>query len=227
MPVRTTTRIAIVEDHTLLAEAMEIALMMEGHEVRRVTFPDAVRSSSVLLPTILRSTPRVVLLDLDLGTCGNGLRLVEPLTQAGVAVVVVTGNTDRATWGEAVRYGARTVLPKDSAFNDILATIRRIAEGLAVLSRPERDALVRIWQQQRHDVHEARTRLERLTRREGEVLAHLMAGHQVRDIARLSVVSEATIRTQVKSILSKLDVGSQIAAVGAARHADWRPPQIA
>jgi two-component system, NarL family, nitrate/nitrite response regulator NarL len=48
-----------------------------------------------------------------------------------------------------------------------------------------------------------------------------MDGSQVRDIARTSVVSEATVRTQVKSILAKLETNSQIAAVGAAHRVGW------
>ena len=52
-----------------------------------------------------------------------------------------------------------------------------------------------------------------------------MEGRQVRQIAELSVVSEATVRTQVKSILSKLGVSSQLAAVGMAQAARWHPPQ--
>ena len=40
-------------------------------------------------------------------------------------------------------------------------------------------------------------------------------------------VSEATVRTQVKSILAKLDVTSQLAAVGAAHQASWSPPVLA
>jgi len=51
-----------------------------------------------------------------------------------------------------------------------------------------------------------------------------MAGRPVREIAQRSYVSEATVRTQVKSILAKLEVTSQLAAVGAAHETDWRPP---
>ena len=61
-------------------------------------------------------------------------------------------------------------------------------------------------------------------RREAEVLGQLMDGRQVRQIAETSVVSEATVRTQVKSILSKLEVTSQIGAVGLAHHAGWSAP---
>ena len=70
-------------------------------------------------------------------------------------------------------------------------------------------------------------RLDQLTVREREVLAHLMRGRTVREIATVGVVSEATVRTQVKAILAKLDVTSQIAAVGLAHQVGWRPPQLA
>jgi DNA-binding NarL/FixJ family response regulator len=49
-----------------------------------------------------------------------------------------------------------------------------------------------------------------------------MAGRTVSDIARVGFVSEATVRTQVRSVLSKLGVSSQLAAVGRAHDAKWR-----
>ena len=51
-----------------------------------------------------------------------------------------------------------------------------------------------------------------------------MDGSTVREIATTSVVSEATVRTQVKSILGKLEVSSQLAAVGLAHHVGWHHP---
>ncbi|WP_067429188.1 response regulator transcription factor [Nocardioides jensenii] len=217
------TRVAVVEDHSLFAESLEIALEMEGHDVRRIILSEGGRSVSTLLPAILRAHPRVVLLDLDLGSYGNGVRLIDPLTRAGVNVVVVTASIDRGRWGECLRYGARRVLAKSAPLNDILATIRKINDGLPVISREEREELLEHWHKQRLEVQVMRSRLEHLTHRESEVLGHLMDGHAVREIARLSVVSEATVRTQVKSILSKLEVSSQLAAVGLAHHVGWQP----
>jgi DNA-binding NarL/FixJ family response regulator len=63
-----------------------------------------------------------------------------------------------------------------------------------------------------------------MTRREAEVLGQLMAGKQVSEIARLRFVSESTVRTQVKSILAKLGVNSQLTAVGLAHKLGWQPP---
>ena len=220
------TRIAIVEDHLLFAEAMDVALTLEGHDVHRVPISDEAVTTGHLLASILRLRPKVVLLDLDLGATGNGVRLVDPLTQAGMAVVVVTASIERARWGECLRYGARTVLPKSTPLNTILATIRQIGEGRPVMAREERDRMLAHYHQEKLAVQEIRGRLDLLTSREREILAHLMAGRPVREIARDSFVSEATVRTQVKSILAKLEVSSQLAAVGAALKARWRPPVL-
>jgi two-component system, NarL family, nitrate/nitrite response regulator NarL len=218
---RTGMRVAVVEDHALFAESLAIALGMEGHDVRRIPLPERTRTPGTLLPLIMRTNPRVVLLDLDLGGSGNGVRLIEPLTRAGIPVLVVTGSVDRARWGECLRYGARRVLSKSAPLNDILATIRRIGDGRAVTSREERESLITQWESQSGEVQALRQRLESLTPREAEVLSQLMNGRAVSDIARASVVSEATVRTQVKSILAKLEVSSQLAAVSAAHHAGW------
>ncbi len=222
---RLLTRIAIVEDHALFAEALDVALTLEGHEVFRLDLPDSVVALNQLVSTILRHRPRIVLLDLDLGAAGDGVRLVEPLTRAGVAVVVVTATIEPPLWGECLSRGARTVLPKSAPLNTILATIRHIGEGRRVIDRDYRDSLVQAHHDESQWARGARARLDSLTNREREVLSLLMTGRTVREIARESFVSEATVRTQVKSILAKLDVSSQLAAVGTALKAHWRPTQ--
>ena len=89
------TRITIVEDHVLLAEALDVALTLEGHLVHRVVLEDVHKRRIDLFEAIIRTRPRVVLLDLNLGTL-NGASVVQPLTAAGVAVLVVTANYERA-----------------------------------------------------------------------------------------------------------------------------------
>ena len=224
---RSDLRIVIIEDHVLFAESLELALTVEGYDVRRVHVPTRDQSPGALLNTVVRQRPRVVLLDLDLGLFGDGERLIAPFARAGINVVVVTASVDRARWGEAVRYGARKVLSKSQPLNDILATVRRINQGLQVMPREEREELLRAWSEERSQHVEMHARLDQLTTREREVLAHLMKGRTVREIAAIGVVSEATVRTQVKSILAKLQVTSQIAAVGAAHHVGWRAHQPA
>ena len=60
-----------------------------------------------------------------------------------------------------------------------------------------------------------------LTEREQVVLAELIEGHCAEDIAKAAFVSISTVRSQIKAILQKLGVNSQLAAVAMARRAGW------
>jgi DNA-binding NarL/FixJ family response regulator len=218
------TRIVLVDDHVLFAESLATVLEIEGYRTHRVRLEGRRTSVAQLCADVIRLRPGIVLLDLDLAPVGNGLDMVGPLAAAGITVVVVTCNTDRARWGECVEHGARKVIPKYAPLSDIVATVRRIDNGLPTMAADERAELLERWHDQKVTEQGIRLRLCQLTRREGEVLGMLMAGLQVGEIARQRFVSESTVRTQVKAILAKLQVGSQLTAVGMAHKAHWRPP---
>src|SRR5215472_10541290 len=69
----------------------------------------------------------------------------------------------------------------------------------------------------------ARVSALRLTPKETQVLADLMAGRSAKTIARASGLSEATIRTHIRSVLAKFGVNSQLAAVVLARDLGFEP----
>ena len=219
---RPATRVLIIEDHTLFAESLELALSLEGYDVRRLALPEIGGSLATLRSTALRSNARIVLLDLDLGRFGDGMNLIAPLAREGANVVVVTASTDHGRWGACVRQGARKVLSKGRPLQETLSTVRRLHQGLPVMTSDELERLLDAWRSERMVTEDMRRRLELLTPREKQVLNALIEGHNVREIARIGVVSEATVRTQVKSILGKLEVSSQLAAVGLAHHVGWQ-----
>lgn len=215
-------RVLIVDDHVLFAESLELALSLEGYDVRRLELPDEGGSMATLRSLALRANVRTALLDLDLGRFGDGANLITPLARTGVNVVVLTASQELGRWGECMRLGARKVLPKSAALQMALSTVRRLHQGLPVVTREELETLLEAWAKERRAVDDLRRRLDRLTPRERQVLGALIEGRTVRAIAKDSVVSEATVRTQVKSILSKLEVSSQLAAVGMAHQVGWR-----
>jgi two-component system, NarL family, nitrate/nitrite response regulator NarL len=221
---RSKLKVLIIEDHALFAESLELALNLEGYDVQRLPIVDGAGGAPAVLSSVVRIRPRIVLLDLDLGGVGDGVRLITPMVKAGINVVVVTASTDRARWGESLRNGARKVLSKSQPLNEILSTVRRINQGFPVIDREERESLINYWHEQGLERVALHRRLALLTPREETVLGELMQGHTVRDIAAGSFVSEATVRTQVKAILAKLEVSSQLAAVGLANSAGWHPP---
>ncbi|MCW2547600.1 MAG: response regulator containing a CheY-like receiver domain and an DNA-binding domain [Mycobacterium sp.] len=65
---------------------------------------------------------------------------------------------------------------------------------------------------------------EELTPRERQVLAAMMQGKSCETIADAWFVSLATVRTQIRAVLTKLEVGSQLAAVSLAFMAGWNRP---
>jgi len=219
--VRPPARVALVEDHAILAEALLVSLSLRDFHVLAVRLPSRTEGPGALLNSILSQQPRVVLLDLDLGTAGDGGQLVQPLTRAGCRVVVLTASPDHVRWGYCLAHGAATVLNKSMPLQVIVDVIERVDQGLPVISRERRDQLVRLWQEHRSEDEDRRARLSRLTPREAHVLTELVHGKRVREVARDAFVSEATVRTQVKSILAKLGVTSQLAAVALARDAGW------
>ncbi len=97
--------------------------------------------------------------------------------------------------------------------------MRRVLAGYELLSRHERDELLRQLREHDRDRRRRLAPFDSLTPREAEVLGELMRGHTVEQIARESVVSVATVRTQVRAIRTKLGVSSQVAAIGRALQA--------
>jgi DNA-binding NarL/FixJ family response regulator len=214
--------VLIIDDHVLFAESLELALSLEGYDVRRLELPEEGGSMATLRSLALRANPRTVLLDLDLGRFGDGVNLIGPLAKAGINVVVLTASEELGRWGGCMRLGARRVLPKSGALQQALATVRRLHQGLPVTSRDELETLLDAWARERQAHDDLRRRLDLLTPRERQVLGALIEGRTVRAISQESVVSEATVRTQVKSILNKLEVSSQLAAVGMANQVGWK-----
>ena len=213
-------RLLLVEDHQLLAGTLAMALGAQGLDVQTAAGPspeEVVEQARALAPVL-------VLLDLDLGPpLGNGLELIEPLIGAGATVVVVTGVTDRALLGRCLQAGAGGVISKATEFERLVEAVRGAAEGRPILGDDERQALLDEARTRRRADDERLAPFRALSPREQAVLAGLLAGDSAEAIAHRSYVSLATVRSQIRAILLKLGVNSQLAAVALAREAGWEP----
>ena len=121
----------------------------------------------------------------------------------------------------ALEWGAIDAVGKEVPFTHLLAVVLAAARGLATSAPAERERLLR--EARERGMHRAREQapFARLSEREQEVLRALLEGSNVARIAEANVVSEATVRSQVRSILVKLDVGSQLEAVARANRSGW------
>jgi DNA-binding NarL/FixJ family response regulator len=213
-----TARLRIVDDHELLAFSLACALQARGLEAS----PVPVTAPDVLVESVLADAPDVVLLDLDLGgAVGSGSALVRPFAEAGIRVLIVSGSTDRLEIAAALEAGAVGYVGKSEPFDVLLDIAERAADGRSVLAGPVRHELITELRHARAAARAAGERFDRLTPREREVLQALCDGMSVTSIAASWVVSVPTVRTQVRAVLQKLEVGSQLEAVARAHRSGW------
>ena len=213
-------RVVLVDDHQLLAQSLAMALRFEGVTCAVPTL----RDREALVRDVVEDPPDLVLLDLDLGgAIGDGSTLVAPFVLAGCRVLVVSASTDRDQVCRALELGASGVVRKDVPFAQLLETALAAARGEDVMAPVERARLLDEARALRARRNEALAPFERLSAREAQVLRLLAAGQSVGTIAATGFVSEATVRSQVRAILTKLGVSSQLEAVAAAHRNRWVP----
>jgi DNA-binding NarL/FixJ family response regulator len=215
-------RLCVIDDHALLGQTLVSSFREAG--VDAWMLPPTGREE--LLAALAEDRPDVVLLDLDLGDpIGDGTLLVAPLQSLGAKVLVMTGVRERLRLCAAIAAGADGILAKTVPFEELLAAARQLVEGGTLISEAIR--LEVCTEVRRHRRHEEASRkvFRQLTVREREVLNRLAEGRPVSAIAEEFVVSEATVRSQVRGILTKLGVGSQLEAVALANRSGWIPQQ--
>lgn len=210
-------RVAIIDDHRLLVDALALAL----EDCGVLTVVLELESLEIVAAQVIESQPDLVLLDLDLGAAGDGSLLVRPLVEAALRVLLVTAALDAEQVARAVEQGAIGVVRKDGPFSELVDAVLGAAHGREVMAPWERVRLVDEARRSHERRLSALAPFGHLTPRECEVLRALTEGQTVAEIARSSVVSEATVRSQVRAILTKLGVRSQLEAVVAAQHAGW------
>jgi DNA-binding NarL/FixJ family response regulator len=215
-------RVAIVDDHELLAHSAAFALRAHGIEAHVVE----VTSLAEIEAAVLRIQPQAVLLDLHLGPIGLSTPLISSFRAAAIDVVVLTGETDRATWGACIEAGAAALVEKRLSFDELVDRLRRVIAGDTAMPSAERIELLATLQERRSDDNARLEQFSRLTEREAEVLQRLMLGRSAEDIAVEVFVSIATVRSHIRAILQKLGVNSQLAAVAVATGAGWSRPAV-
>lgn len=207
------TRVLIVEDHAILTQSLSLSLRLEGMEPLVASRLD----EHSVLADARRLRPHLVLLDLHLGGEGDALPLIGPLASTGSQVLILTGSTDEALQGAALDAGAVSILHKGESLDQLCQNIRDVIDGHIVMRPARRDELLQ--KSRRRSALEAK--LRSLSPREAEVLSALIEGMSAETIASALFVSVATVRSHIRSILRKVDVTSQLAAVAAARRAGW------
>lgn len=160
-----------------------------------------------------RLAPAVVLMDVRMPGI-DGVAATRTITESGSAtkvLVMTTFDLDENVLG-ALRAGASGFLLKDTPPEDLVSAIRSVAAGDAVVSPKVTKRLLSRFVAHSVPSTDASV-LDALTGREREVLVHLATGMSNAEIAAVLHLSEATIKTHIGRILTKLDVRDRVQAV--------------
>jgi DNA-binding NarL/FixJ family response regulator len=114
---------------------------------------------------------------------------------------------------EALRAGASGFLLKDGPADQLIAAIRVVADGGALLAPTVTRRLIEEFSRRPPEHAPPSSALASLTARERSVLIRLARGLSNAEIARELILGEATIKTHVMHVLSKLDVRNRTQAV--------------
>lgn len=208
--------VLVISSNLLVAEAIASALTNLGFAARFV-MPITTKH----LRDFLEWQPAVALFDVESVSSTSCLSILEVLSSATVPVAVMGSRLNARLIGECIDAGASFVVDTGSPLAELASVITRLLNGQVVLDDDEKRRILAPLQR---EVQARRARLApfgALTQREKCVLSELMEGHGPEAIARRGSVSVLTVRSQIKSILQKLGVNSQLAAVSLAQRAGW------
>jgi len=160
--------------------------------------------------------PDVVLMDIQMPEM-NGLEATRQIAALGRnetsrVLILTTFEVDEYVY-EALRAGASGFLLKRTPAADLVAGIRVVAGGDALLAPSVTRRLIDQFAERPVAGRTDARVLDRVTEREREVLALVARGLSNAEIAGLLVLSEGTVKTHVKHILGKLDLRDRTQAV--------------
>jgi DNA-binding NarL/FixJ family response regulator len=198
--------VALIEDNRLVREGLS-ALLNQQPDVRVV-----VGASSADASLLRDAKPRVILLDLGLRN-GDSLRIAAAVTQefADAKVIVMDLLPAHEEIMEFVSAGVSGFIMKDATLDDLVRTIRSVANGEKVLP-PEmtetlftqiaRDAVAKGTPEALEAV--------RMTPRERQVINLIAEGLSNKDIASRLHVATHTVKSHVRNIMDKLTLHSRL-----------------
>jgi NarL family two-component system response regulator LiaR len=198
-------RVLVADDHAIVRKGIRALLATEpGIEV-----VGEAENGQQAIDEAAHLHPDVILMDLVMPEV-DGIEAIRRITaaQSRVRILVLTSFAADDKVFPAIKAGALGYLLKDSSPEDLVEAIHRVYRGESSLH----PAIARKVLQELSRPADHPSTPEPLTEREVEVLQLVTRGRSNQEIADFLVISEATVRTHVSNILSKLHLASRTQA---------------
>ena len=204
-------RVLIVDDHTLFRRG--IAAVLANQEDLEVVGEaldglEAIEKTKAIVPD-------VVLMDLNMPRC-SGLEAIQALQveMPRVNVLVLTVSEKEADLFDAMKFGARGYILKNTEPEELIHAIFHIAQGGVIVSPLMATKLLTEFKYLSAGTERKSTQGTDadLSPREGEVLQLVAQGATNKEIADSLFISENTVKTHLRNIMEKLHLANRIQA---------------
>ena len=204
-----------------MAAGLRLALMERGWTVEA----SSGQGLTAVTDHAERFAPHSVLLSVRLGGgVDAGISRIEALASTGAHVLLLTAERRTTVLARFLEAGAAGWVGQDVTLDDVDATLTRLASGESIVGATIRASLLNELRLEREKELRGLAVFAELTQREALVLAALTDGLTADEIAREHFVALSTVRSQIRGVLQKLDVNSQLAAVSfAGAHRELLP----
>jgi DNA-binding NarL/FixJ family response regulator len=206
-----TIRVAVVDDQALVREGFGMVL---DHEDDIEVVGEAATGVEAI-ETARTHRPDVVLMDIRMPEM-DGLeatrRIVAESDWPVKVIILTTFDADEYVY-EALKAGASGFVLKDIPRADLVAAVRTVKDGGALLSPSITKRLIGSFTQRLATDTSTSARLERLTDREREVLTAIGRGYNNAEIAEQLFIGSATVKSHINSLLTKLGLRDRAQAV--------------
>lgn len=206
-------RVLLVDDQSLLR--MGFRLVLEGTDIE-VVGEASDGAQGVAMAQELR--PDVVLMDVRMPVM-DGIEATRQITQTTESRVIILTTFDVDEYAFAgLRAGASAFMLKDAQPEDLVRAVQVVNAGESIVAPRMTARLVEEFINNTSTSNYAlngiyKSRLESLTPRERDTVEAIATGLSNSEIAEKFFVSETTVKTHVRSILSKLDVRDRVQVV--------------
>jgi DNA-binding NarL/FixJ family response regulator len=208
-------RLLLADDQPLMRTGFRMIL----EETDDIDIVGEARDGTEAVRLTKELNPDVILMDVRMpGVDGiEATRQIVARDRAARVLILTTFDQDEYAFS-ALRVGASGFVLKDVPVDELARAIRSVASGDAVVSPRITRRLLDVYATQLPDLSDdapdpVPAALNQLTPREQEVLLAVATGLSNTEIAEKLVVTEATVKTHVGSILAKLDLRNRVQAV--------------
>jgi DNA-binding NarL/FixJ family response regulator len=167
-----------------------------------------------VVQAVAAQQPDLVLMDVRMRRVdgATATRRLRDTGQAPPVLIFTTFDDDDALW-DTLDAGAAGFILKDSSAEDLIAAARAVAGGAAWLDPKVAPRVLKAFHTNVRPHLVQAARLSALTDREHDVLRHMARGATNTEIAAALSVSEATVKTHVGTLFSKLGARDRAAAI--------------